>query len=158
MSTESHTGSRSGQAFQWSSNTTSKKKAYHTRKTSAKVVREVFVGRRMTRSTLNCCKSKSERAKFVHLCILVAITFREWVRSIASASGWIINGDMQYVSVARSRLLSVFCICVIRSSHGSRFGSCSRPVSGSLGDRTPSAFDILPSSEIRARNHHRFTS
>ena len=71
MSTESHTGLRSGQAFQWSSKATPQKKAYHTRETSAKAVREVFVGRRMTRSIINCCESKSKKAKFVYLCICV---------------------------------------------------------------------------------------
>ena len=59
MLNELHTDSRNGQAFQWNSNTTTQKKVYHTRETSVKVVRGVFVGRRMSGSYLDCCESKS---------------------------------------------------------------------------------------------------
>jgi hypothetical protein len=43
-----------------------RQKAYLMQETSAKVVRGVFVGRRMSGNMVNCCESEFERTKAVY--------------------------------------------------------------------------------------------
>jgi hypothetical protein len=61
MSTESRIESRNGQALKWNNNTSNQRKDYRTRVTSAKAVREVFVGRLITGIISDCCEMKCKR-------------------------------------------------------------------------------------------------